>query len=200
MTDESKLIHQRIRRKRGSASQHLCIECGGPAHHWAYQHNDPDVLTDPRGYLYSRNEDCYAPMCRRCHQALDGSHNPAAREASAERMRNMSPESRALAAKNRAWAAGASLEKGRARIVQLSQSDPDFAQKLRDAGAAGGTARAARMAADPELRARMADVARRNAASAAAIRRQCSTCGRVSTPAGIGNHQKGSDCSGWVDL
>ena len=53
-------FHQRLKRHRGSATAHSCIECGGSAVEWAYQHGG-----DPM------DEQGYSPMCRSCHRKLD---------------------------------------------------------------------------------------------------------------------------------
>lgn len=70
--------HQRLKIARGPANQYDC-PCGKRATHWSYQYNDRDVLVDPRGYLYSDNVDCYAPMCTKCHKALDTEQRAKAR-------------------------------------------------------------------------------------------------------------------------
>lgn len=63
--------HMRLRAWRGRANEQTC-NCGDQAADWAYQHNDPDVLFDPRGYPYSlKYTECYEPMCRSCHNLLD---------------------------------------------------------------------------------------------------------------------------------
>jgi hypothetical protein len=56
-------FHQRLKRRRGSATAHACVGCGGPALEWAYQHGG-----DPLDY------DGYSPMCRSCHRKLDYFH------------------------------------------------------------------------------------------------------------------------------
>jgi hypothetical protein len=68
-------VHERLRRFRGPAKAHACIECGTPAEQWAYQHTDPVPLVsaiEPSvGCEYSDDLSAYAPMCRPCHTALD---------------------------------------------------------------------------------------------------------------------------------
>lgn len=61
--------HERVRRLRGSASEHTC-ECGDSALHWAYMHDDPNELRAPEG-PYSASPDHYAPMCVPCHKKMD---------------------------------------------------------------------------------------------------------------------------------
>lgn len=74
--DEAKYqsVHQRIRRKRGAASKHLC-RCGAQAQEWAYQHTDPDARHSEYG-PYSLDDRHYEAMCIRCHRFMDG--NPVA--------------------------------------------------------------------------------------------------------------------------
>lgn len=67
--------HDRVRRLKGSASQHSCIECGGQARHWSYDHQDPDEnLADVRSAnlaAYSDKPAHYQPRCVPCHKQFD---------------------------------------------------------------------------------------------------------------------------------
>jgi len=71
--------HRRIKRAKGLASDWPCIDCGGRARDWSYNHRDPDertqVTTLPRGrevtVTYSLNPDCYEPRCGACHATFD---------------------------------------------------------------------------------------------------------------------------------
>lgn len=63
--------HARTRRARGSASAQSCRGCAAPAEDWAYDHADPNQLTDERGRPYSADPARYVPMCRPCHRKLD---------------------------------------------------------------------------------------------------------------------------------
>lgn len=64
--------HTRVVRARGSASLHLCWNCGGQAQDWAYDHADPDELTCQKtGRLYSGDVEHYRPLCRPCHKRID---------------------------------------------------------------------------------------------------------------------------------
>ena len=70
--------HRRVKRSRGLASAHRCVECAAPAAEWAYTGGDPDELTtDPTvrhehpGLLYSLDPAMYVPMCVRCHRLKD---------------------------------------------------------------------------------------------------------------------------------
>src|SRR5690606_9282079 len=69
-------MHARIRRARGAAKHHACVDCGRPAHHWSYDHQDPNELAEvlqPRNMLaqYSLDMDHYQPRCRSCHWGFD---------------------------------------------------------------------------------------------------------------------------------
>jgi hypothetical protein len=70
--------HCRVKGRRGSASRYEC-ECGAAAQQWAYDHADPNELTeavvDQRGQQrlvkYSASIDHYIPMCKPCHVQFD---------------------------------------------------------------------------------------------------------------------------------
>lgn len=64
--------HRRVRKARGPASDYPCVECGGPAKEWAYDHLDPDERHHPHG-PFSLKIEHYQPMCVRCHRHFDGS-------------------------------------------------------------------------------------------------------------------------------
>ena len=61
--------HQRLRRARGSAGELLCVDCGGPARDWSYDHTDPDERVD--SFVFSLDFDRYEPRCRSCHKVFD---------------------------------------------------------------------------------------------------------------------------------
>jgi len=68
--------HGRVRRLRGSASTHMCVNCGEPAYHWSYNHDDPDeivgyVSSYSRPIAYSGNPDHYSARCVPCHKRFD---------------------------------------------------------------------------------------------------------------------------------
>jgi hypothetical protein len=64
--------HFRVVALHGSASLHLCVNCGGQAMDWAYDHGDPNELTCIKtGLAYSANPERYKPLCRRCHNRVD---------------------------------------------------------------------------------------------------------------------------------
>lgn len=63
--------HQRVIRLNGPAADHTCRHCGAKAAHWAYDHGDPEALTDERGYPYSTDPSHYMPLCGSCHKRFD---------------------------------------------------------------------------------------------------------------------------------
>ena len=67
--------HERVRRDRGHAQAHPCIDCGGRALQWSYTHDDPNELVVPGGVLagiaYSADVNRYAPRCVPCHKRFD---------------------------------------------------------------------------------------------------------------------------------
>lgn len=63
-------MHERVKVKRGKASEHPCFWCGGSAKHWAYLHNDPDEVVTKSGPM-SLNVDNYEPACVSCHRLFD---------------------------------------------------------------------------------------------------------------------------------
>lgn len=75
--------HKRVTRARGPASAHECVDCGGTAHHWSYDHTDPNELVEVK---YTNGVRCEAPYsldvgrydarCRSCHGKLDFSLSP----------------------------------------------------------------------------------------------------------------------------
>ncbi|QBP30215.1 hypothetical protein KDW77_gp01 [Mycobacterium phage Pinnie] len=72
--------HDRCRRDRGPAKSHQCVDCGGPARHWSYNHDDPNELVGPQGrgttaYPYSLDPAHYSPRCSSCHTLFDAARN-----------------------------------------------------------------------------------------------------------------------------
>ena len=69
--------HSRLRRERGKAAAHLCVQCGGRAQQWAYDHSDPAEMTGPtsagagNSVHYSMDPSHYLPMCKSCHKCFD---------------------------------------------------------------------------------------------------------------------------------
>jgi len=71
--------HGRVSRTRGRAVGYDCVDCGGPADEWSYNHQDPNelraVISNNKGYQYevpySANPDHYDPRCKPCNVAFD---------------------------------------------------------------------------------------------------------------------------------
>lgn len=75
--------HDRVRRARGAASSHKCVDCGNPANHWSYDHEcEDEQVRFERGYYvaFSPSVDHYHPRCVPCHKRFDlGRHDSSAR-------------------------------------------------------------------------------------------------------------------------
>lgn len=69
--------HARVRRMHGVARLHKCVDCGGGAEHWSYNHKDPDAivgtLADGSYAPFSLKIECYEPRCPACHKRFDNS-------------------------------------------------------------------------------------------------------------------------------
>ncbi len=65
--------HLRLRKAKGPAANHACVDCGGQAAHWSYDHRDPDELMrpGPRPYAFSTKPEHYEPRCAACHPTFD---------------------------------------------------------------------------------------------------------------------------------
>lgn len=67
--------HERCRRDRGRVQEHQCIDCGAPAQHWSYNHNDRDERLayglSARPVAYSLDPMHYDPRCVPCHKRFD---------------------------------------------------------------------------------------------------------------------------------
>lgn len=67
--------HDRVKRMHGSASEHPCTDCDGPAYHWSYDHLDHDErlyeYAPGKHAAYSHNPAHYAPRCVPCHKRYD---------------------------------------------------------------------------------------------------------------------------------
>jgi hypothetical protein len=74
--------HQRCRSDRGRVQLHACIDCGRPAQHWSYNHDDPDerlaygLSANP--VAYSLEPAHYSPRCVSCHKRFDLGRNDSA--------------------------------------------------------------------------------------------------------------------------
>lgn len=71
--------HHRVRRARGSASEHACADCGGPAEQWSYRGGAevelyeivPGPRREPIEAAYSPDPEDYDPRCMSCHVRYD---------------------------------------------------------------------------------------------------------------------------------
>lgn len=63
-------MHQRIRRLRGQASAHPCVDCNSPAQEWAYDNADPEERESTKG-RFSLDHNHYQPRCKKCHAKFD---------------------------------------------------------------------------------------------------------------------------------
>lgn len=75
------VVHERIRRAWGLASDHPCVNCGRPADEWSYDGQDPQELHGHNGneaaLAYSLNwVQHYDPRCVSCHRAADTQYCP----------------------------------------------------------------------------------------------------------------------------
>lgn len=69
-----KAAHMRIRKERGRARDHQCVDCGGTAAQWSYNGGSEDELSgDSNGFpvVFSPNPSDYSPRCRQCHVNFD---------------------------------------------------------------------------------------------------------------------------------
>lgn len=64
-------VHQRLFFRKGRASDHDCVDCGGQAEQWSYDNSDPDELVGRRGRRYSLDLERYSPRCVPCHREFD---------------------------------------------------------------------------------------------------------------------------------
>lgn len=63
-------MHLRVRKARGRAAEHLCIDCRRPAAQWSYDRADPDQRQSAEG-PYSVRIEHYEPRCVPCHKRFD---------------------------------------------------------------------------------------------------------------------------------
>ncbi|MDX3405116.1 hypothetical protein PV708_02485 [Streptomyces sp. ME02-6977A] len=65
----------RLRRERGAASEQECVDCGGQARDWSYDHQDAEEVSGPdragRTVKYSLKLGHYQPRCKPCHSKFD---------------------------------------------------------------------------------------------------------------------------------
>lgn len=66
-------MHLRLAR-HAPATNFACVDCGGKANEWSYDHQDPDELKEVWGRYpvsYSIKLDHYQPRCVPCHRTYD---------------------------------------------------------------------------------------------------------------------------------
>lgn len=63
--------HLRVRRSRGPASDHICVDCGKQAREWSYVYGCAQEMRDDRGCPYCPHPEHYAPRCSSCHKVFD---------------------------------------------------------------------------------------------------------------------------------
>jgi hypothetical protein len=68
--------HRAVEDIHGRAKLHDCAFCGRrDARDWAYNHRDPDEkVAKYNGCAYSKDPNCYIPLCRSCHRRFDKNH------------------------------------------------------------------------------------------------------------------------------
>jgi hypothetical protein len=67
-------VHARLRKERGPARDHQCVDCGRPAEQWAYAHEAQDELWEPNKGPYTTDTNCYVPLCIPDHRKLDSEY------------------------------------------------------------------------------------------------------------------------------
>lgn len=64
-------VHWRLRQDPVPISSRPCAHCGAASREWAYDHDDPEELSDERYGAYSLDPAHYLPMCHSCHKRFD---------------------------------------------------------------------------------------------------------------------------------
>jgi hypothetical protein len=66
------VAHNTVKRVRGPARLHRCVDCGDRAVDWSYDNRAADERSDAYSRrAYSLNPDHYEPRCRSCHTVFD---------------------------------------------------------------------------------------------------------------------------------
>ena len=70
-----KTAHAAVRRLKGSAKNHRCVDCGGRAADWSLRHGAASVHVGDNGRgamcAFSADPLDYEPRCRTCHRRYD---------------------------------------------------------------------------------------------------------------------------------
>ena len=71
-------LHQRLTTQKGKASDLDCVDCGGQAAEWSYNHKDPNEFIQTKLWnentikcAYSIDLDYYEPRCKSDHISFD---------------------------------------------------------------------------------------------------------------------------------
>lgn len=81
--------HHDLYAARGSARDYPCVDCGGHAEEWSYNHDDPD-----EEWLWHSSKNCfqwcgapefYSPRCKPCHKKFDNRRRAAEEQQDRER-------------------------------------------------------------------------------------------------------------------
>lgn len=186
--------HQRIQAAKGRAADYDCIECSGPANHWAYSYAEPSPkYVSPKGQPYSDDPDAYIPLCIGCHRRFDIAHDARVREAA----------QKVGAARGAGNASRLKVDREyftRMRGISRENADrlnnsPEYAEVMREARAKAVIGRKRRWEADPEYREKVST----NMKALAAKRRICAICNVEGSPGNLGRHQKKSGHTGWTE-
>ncbi|MGO8608877.1 hypothetical protein ACC848_38560, partial [Rhizobium johnstonii] len=65
-------IHERLKRTRGRAAEHACVDCGSQASQWSFCECTPEYsvkLDHGRALRCTTDLNAYEPRCRACHNA-----------------------------------------------------------------------------------------------------------------------------------
>jgi hypothetical protein len=166
-------MHSGLHWARGRASEHSCVDCGGPAKDWAFRYTAGDLqIVDDRGRAYSERFEDYEPMCRSCHRRFD----------------MLQPDRREFQLAHLA------------RINAAAAADPNYRQRMREQGEKGRAVLAERRARGLAVRVgQRTDTEQMKAAGKAlgAIRRRCLVCGLETAAGPLVRHQKLAGHEGW---
>jgi hypothetical protein len=68
-------MHKRVKLAYGPARIHTCVDCGGPATDWSYNHNGEielvQLIKEKYLFRYGTSIDDYSPRCKSCHKIFD---------------------------------------------------------------------------------------------------------------------------------
>ena len=73
-------FHDQLRKERGPASAHTCVDCDKPAQEWSW---DNGSIENYGTKAFGESFEEYSPRCQPCHRKKDGTgftHSPETRE------------------------------------------------------------------------------------------------------------------------